>query len=118
FRSLSLSSASVFGIAIATVFLAGFLAAQYLFGDRSSAFLKAGGNNSGKAAATQKDSKQQRAGKAFFMMGKGEFEKKNYQAARESFRMAISLEPDNPQHQEAFKQVEILTKSNKKKHKP
>lgn len=115
FRSLSLSSASVFGIAIATVFLAGFLVSQYLSGDRNSAFFKAGGNNSGKAAATQKDSKQQRAAKAFFMMAKSDLEKKNYQAARESCRMAISLEPDNPQYQEAFKQMEILSKNSKKK---
>ncbi len=118
FRSLSLSSASVFGIAIATVFLAGFLAAQYLFGDKNATFFQAGGNNSGKAAATHKDSKQQRAAKAFFMMAKSELEKKNYQAARESCRMALSLEPDNPQYQEAFKQIEVLSKSNKKKPKP
>ena len=118
FRSLSLSSASVFGIAIATAFLSGFLAAQYLFGDKNATFFQAGGNNSGKAAATQKDSKQQRAAKAFFMMAKSELEKKNYQAARESCRMALSLEPDNPQYQEAFKQIEVLSKSNKKKPKP
>lgn len=118
FRSLSLSSASVFGIAIATVFLAGFLTAQHLFGDKNSTFFQAGGNNSGKAAATHKDSKQQRAAKAFFMMAKSELEKKNYQAARESCRMALSLEPDNPQYQEAFKQIEVLSKSNKKKPKP
>lgn len=118
FRSLSLSSASVFGIAIATVFLAGFLAAQYLFGDKNSTFFQAGGNNSGKAAATHKDSKQQRAAKAFFMMAKSELEKKNYQAARESCRMALSLEPDNPQYQEAFRQIETLTKGSRKKTRP
>lgn len=118
FRSLSLSSASVFGIAIATVFLAGFLAAQYLFGDKNSTFFQAGGNNSGKAAATHKDSKQQRAAKAFFMMAKSELEKKNYQAAREGFRMALSLEPDNTQYQEAFRQIETLTKGSRKKTRP
>ncbi len=115
FRSLSLSSASIFGIAIATVFLAGFLAAQYLFGDKNATFFQAGGNNSGKAAVTQKDSKQQRAAKAFFMMAKSELEKKNYQAARENFRMALSLEPDNKQYQEAFKQIEALSKNSKKR---
>lgn len=118
FRSLSLSSASVFGIAIAAVFLAGFLTAQHLFGDKNSTFFQAGGNNSGKAAATQKDSKQQRAAKAFFMMAKSELEKKNYQAARESCRMALSLEPDNQQYQEAFKQIEALSRSSKKKTRP
>ena len=48
------------------------------------------------------------------MMAKRELEKKNYQAAREGFRMALSLEPDNPQYQEAFKQIEVLSKGSKK----
>jgi len=118
-KSLSFSSAPAFGIAIATIFLAGFLTAQYLFGDKNSVFLYPNGYDSGKKTATgQKDSKQQRAAKAFFMMAKSELEKKNYQAAREGFRMALSLEPDNPQYQEAFKQIETLTKGSKKKTRP
>ena len=118
-RSLSLSSASLIGTAIAIVFLAGFLAAHYFSGDQSPAFLSPGGRpTAGKSLTGVRDPKQQRAAKAFFMMAKSELEKKNHRAARESFRMALSLEPDNPQYQEAFKQMEALSKSNKKKPKP
>jgi len=118
-RSLSLSSTPAMGIAIAAVFLAGFLTAQYLFGDKNSVFFYPGGYTSGRRTATgQKDSKQQRAAKAFFMMAKSELEKKNYQTAREGFRMALSLEPDNPQYQEAFRQIETLTKGSRKKTRP
>ena len=114
-RSLSFSSVSVFGTAMAIIFLAGFLAAHYS-GNRGSAFFNPGNQTSyNRIAAGPKDPKQQRAAKAFFMMAKSELEKKNHQAAREGFRMALSLEPDNPQYQEAFKQIETLTKGSKKK---
>ena len=118
-RSLSLSSASAVGTAIAIIFLAGFLAAQYFSGDRSSTFFNSSGQASQNFAATgPKDPKQQRAAKAFFMMAKSELEKKNYQAARESFRMSLSLEPDHKQYQEALKQIEVLSTGSKKKPKP
>ena len=115
-RALSFSSASALGTTIAIIFLAGFLAAHYFSGDRGSALFSPDRQTSANKIATgPKDPKQLRAAKAFFMMAKSELEKKNYQAAREGFRMALSLEPDNPQYQEAFKQIEVLSKGSKKK---
>ncbi len=113
------NSASGLCMLIVTIFLTGFITAMYLFDAKNSPFFNHGGHQADKTmAATPKDSKHQRAAKAFFMLGKSELEKKNYQAAREGFRMALSLEPDNPYYQEAFKQIELLSRNNKKKTRP
>lgn len=111
FSSLSLPSASVLAVAIPLIFLAGFVAAEF-WSSGSIPFVSVVNEQK---TANPKNPGQTKAAKAFFLLGKNELEKKNSRAARESFRMALSLEPDNLKYQEAFREIELQSKLGKNK---
>lgn len=49
---------------------------------------------------------QRRTARAFFVAGQQDLQKQNRQAAKENFRMALSLDPGNTEYENAFRQLQ------------